>query len=324
MSGFSFLIGLLDANKNINIRLLLFLMAVITTVYACDLETQYQYNGMCCKMCEPGTMMVNRDNCEDPMCKPCPEGEYQVKYTAAEKCELQPYCDPNKNLRLKNGKSLTRRGQCACKTDFHCSSERCVTCIPNTRCTPGQDILLKGNHTHDTVCQSCPHGTYSSDGIKCLKWKTCEAGDKAQEMGTDQTDTICVKENVAVGAIVAGVLLLLLLPIGFVVWKNKGSILGFLAAWGICQTGRVESCIKLRAQEVNDIATGQPDINPGEPLLAQPEAENGLGSIAVENEETQPPVQTENGHMLEQEHGKSDIVSQSDSSFDSFQFSSCP
>ncbi|KAG7252371.1 hypothetical protein CRUP_025243 [Coryphaenoides rupestris] len=111
----------------------------------CDDLTQYlRQDGQCCKKCGPGTRMyADITNCLDPICKPCKEYEYQAGYTMHDKCDLQPYCDPNKNFVHDGPVSTEKRVECVCRDRYHCSSQACITCVENTPCGPGKGVRVK-------------------------------------------------------------------------------------------------------------------------------------------------------------------------------------
>ncbi|KAM7411271.1 hypothetical protein PAMA_021319 [Pampus argenteus] len=119
------------------------------------------------------TSMAINSPCNEPNCKPCGEKEYREGYTTENKCERQPYCDPNSNFEVAKHTSKTKKTICMCKAGYHFSSEARITCVLNTKCEPGKGVRSKGNQTHDTVCQNCPEGTFSDEASwdgACKKW----------------------------------------------------------------------------------------------------------------------------------------------------------
>ncbi|XP_071203725.1 tumor necrosis factor receptor superfamily member 5-like isoform X2 [Salvelinus alpinus] len=177
------------------IVLLLCILSVLTMIYSCDPETQYLKNGECCSMCGPGTKMLSsHSDCFDPHCMPCQEGEYQHAFTDKNRCKLQPYCDPNKNFEHSTNRNKTSLSPCKCKTGYHCSSEECLTCVPHTKCRPGEEVKSKGSPIHDTVCKACPLNMFSSDSSaesKCKLWTVCKSEFKTEAEGTATSDTVC-------------------------------------------------------------------------------------------------------------------------------------
>ncbi len=51
--------------------------------------------------CVAGKRMLADDNCEDPRCQDCQDGEYQSGYTSKNKCERQPSCDTSECPQFK-------------------------------------------------------------------------------------------------------------------------------------------------------------------------------------------------------------------------------
>nr|BAC87848.1 CD40 [Paralichthys olivaceus] len=192
----------------------------------CDPLTQYEEAGQCSKMCGPGTRRMSQSTCTDPQCAECGNREYQDRYTREAQCKRQPYCDPNKNLRVTKPESKTKQSPCICLLGFHCSSGTCVTCVPHATCKPGQWAKIKGNLTHDTVCESCPEGSFSTShswSSVCTKWTECESGYHIQESGTNESDNICVEPPRHHGGLIACVVAVgSLAVVGLMVCLCKG------------------------------------------------------------------------------------------------------
>ncbi|KAM4736956.1 tumor necrosis factor receptor superfamily member 5 [Anableps anableps] len=199
------------------VLLLSVLMVMNAAQPLCDTLTQYEDNGQCCNMCEPGKKLSIL-RCKDPVCEQCSQNEYQETYNIENKCVLQPYCDPNNNFKTPVY-DRTKLAVCMCKQGFHCSSERCMTCVPHKQCGPGEEVRYKGNHTHDTVCQRCADGTFSnvtSMDDRCVPHTECPQGYTAEVAGTDRSDTVCVKNkrvHIIVGILV-GIIVVALIIVG--------------------------------------------------------------------------------------------------------------
>uniref|UniRef100_A0A1A7XCY3 CD40 antigen n=2 Tax=Iconisemion striatum TaxID=60296 RepID=A0A1A7XCY3_9TELE len=183
----------------------------------CDPETQYRRDGQCCTMCPLGTRMQSSSSCLDPVCDPCGINEYQDKYTTNNKCNRQPYCDPNTNFESPAEQSKKAKTICMCKEGFHCSGKECITCAKHSTCQPGYEVVSKGSKIHDTICRQCPNGTFvSSTSGKCEKWTECEPGFYAAEGGTSESDTQCVsrhRTHIIVGVITAGAVTLMMIGV---------------------------------------------------------------------------------------------------------------
>ncbi|KAM6982011.1 tumor necrosis factor receptor superfamily member 5 [Tautogolabrus adspersus] len=256
-------------------------MVMVAGQPLCNPENQYEKDGQCCKMCGPGTRMSSTATCDDPQCVDCGENEYQQKYTYAQKCQRQPYCDQNKNFEPTVHQNKKKETVCMCKHGFHCSSKECITCVPHTACPPGEGAKLKGSHTHDTVCEMCPVGTFSNDsswdGV-CQKLTECENDYHIKEAGTATFDTICEKDSRLYGIAIAIGILVVLLMIAFVCYK-------VLAKRGHAE-GKFKSCVKPCWGEKNEPLREVKIAKPTEEeSILQSEQEEPIISTPEENED---------------------------------------
>ncbi|KAK7905113.1 hypothetical protein WMY93_017720 [Mugilogobius chulae] len=180
----------------------------------CDPDKQYLLNGECCEMCKPGTSMTSPENCRNPVCKDCEDGEYTNKYNREKMCKRQPYCDHNLNFVFRESSSKTEVHICQCEKGFHCSSGSCTMCVPHTECEPGQGAKTIGGQNQDTVCEECPAGTFSDEKSwngTCKKMKECPAGQEPQG-GSSVSDNDCGPAGMNRSHIIASVLV----PLAFV------------------------------------------------------------------------------------------------------------
>ncbi|KAM4562759.1 tumor necrosis factor receptor superfamily member 5 [Odontesthes bonariensis] len=276
------------------------LIAVAAAQLHCDPVTQYEKDGQCCDMCSPGNKMLPHSTCTVPACEACGKNEYQDKYTKDDKCKLQRYCDPNKNYEVAVHKSTETKTTCMCKQGFHCSSRDCMTCVQDSACGPGFQVQLKGNQTHDTVCQECPHGTYSNessrDGV-CKKWTECEAGYHVEQSGTDISDNQCAEmERSHLIVICIPVLIACLFVAGFIFYlcRNKSTYV----------KGTAKGCVDCLTteDELQRVATQE--------LRTPVENEDEL---SVPEMSTEDHGITENGNFVAQELGKAEVLSRQES-----------
>ncbi|XP_035014897.2 tumor necrosis factor receptor superfamily member 5 isoform X1 [Hippoglossus stenolepis] len=293
------------------------MMMLTSAVSRCDPLTQYDQAGQCCTMCAPGTKMLTLGTCSDPQCAECGPHKYQDEYTRDSQCKRQPYCDPNKNLEVSLPESKKKESTCTCLPGFHCSSVTCVTCVPHTTCEPGQWAKSVGNHTRDTVCESCPEGSFSvgtsSDSV-CTKWTECESGFHVQEKGTHVSDIVCEKSlrhqgGLIAAAVVIGSLLIVVVLASCVcrAGDTKQRAKGCLES---CRGDREnlprEPCLLLFTQ-VNEI-----EKDP-EPRPSQEEEETKIPEENLEEQRDEllsEAVLSENGQFVTQERGKGSIQPQ--------------
>ncbi|KAL6483409.1 hypothetical protein MHYP_G00082810 [Metynnis hypsauchen] len=177
------------------------LLVTPVLVYSCN-EREYLKDDQCCKMCGPGTRMMQNTNCMDPFCQPCQTGQYQDGFTKETTCKQQPYCDSNLYFQNQTNPSTTERTECQCIPDHHCSSPECILCLKNTVCQPGQRVKEIGTRFSDTKCEPCPNGTFSTEHSTrtCLPWKKCSSGNVETVPGSSTSDRICESHsNVRLG-----------------------------------------------------------------------------------------------------------------------------
>ncbi|XP_016118820.1 tumor necrosis factor receptor superfamily member 5-like, partial [Sinocyclocheilus grahami] len=107
-------------------------VTLLYLVSCCEKDTHYLKDGTCCKKCGPGKRMLVDDNCEDPRCQDCQDGEYQSGYTSENRCERQPSCDPSE---CKSGYVQNTPGSST-------SDQTCVAGTPNYRVLIGVGVSL--------------------------------------------------------------------------------------------------------------------------------------------------------------------------------------
>ncbi|XP_078144171.1 tumor necrosis factor receptor superfamily member 5 isoform X2 [Centroberyx gerrardi] len=304
-----------------------FTQVVTGAVSPCDPLTQYESDvgSQCCKMCGPGTRMSLEGRCLDPRCEQCEGNEYQDAYTKNTICKRQPYCDPNKNFEFEVDKSKERLSPCKCKPGHHCSSEACITCVLHTKCGPGDGVQSKGNHTHDTVCQKCPGGTFSnatSENQACMKWTVCKPGSQVKS-GTPTSDTECEKSSGLSGRGIAGIcvaVVVILIGVCIGLYKLRGNVRAAKA--------KIKGCImedgtNKPEREANPIAnpTAEPCLLSYEERSSEQEGgaktpeenEDGLDEEPSQPLISDDPGLTENGNLVEQEEGKREVLSRQES-----------
>nr|XP_055044969.1 tumor necrosis factor receptor superfamily member 5 isoform X2 [Misgurnus anguillicaudatus] len=263
-------------------------------VWSCEKETHYEKDGKCCKKCGPGKRMLMNDDCMDPSCQDCSEGEYQNTYTSETKCKPQPSCDTNLNfLPQITPTPKDKLSVCKCKPGYFCTTDDdCSVCRPHKVCSAGQKIHKAGSPVSDTACENCQIGTFSvnNSATTCEKWTTCDSGYVEKTPGTSTSDRICEKgtpsDRAAILGAVFGVLLLIVTGIAIMLFLKKRKI---NLTWN-----------KLKRTQLKE------DPSVAEPFNAQQPEED------VETPEPVSPTPsnvTENGNVVVQEDGKHSIVS---------------
>ncbi|XP_058245677.1 tumor necrosis factor receptor superfamily member 5-like isoform X2 [Hemibagrus wyckioides] len=72
----------------------------------------------------------------------------------------------------------------------------CLLAMKHSKCQPGEQIKTPGTKTSDTVCEPCPSGFYSPEGVNCSKWTDCSVKNEIEEQeGTSIIDVQCKPRN---------------------------------------------------------------------------------------------------------------------------------
>ncbi|KAB5546512.1 hypothetical protein PHYPO_G00072950 [Pangasianodon hypophthalmus] len=286
-----------------HVRSVFILLVLSVVAESCDEETHYVKDNKCCKKCEPGTRMLQNTDCEDPVCQECPDGEYQDGYTFAFRCNLQPYCDPNLNLRAQT-QSKTELSSCVCKPDHHCTSMNCGSCVRNTVCKAGEKVRKIGTRTTDTECERCPNGTFSDreSASTCKPWTECSSGSKEVVPGSHTSDRICEVQSqklaIVIPVVVTG-LLFVLGGLGYMLYrKGKTGSISFVQ----------KTCRFLGIRNTHQPPQDNVDIETAQPAnLPQEDTEDLLkldGSLS--------PGISENGMPVIQDNSKSSLLSETE------------
>ncbi|CAB1414112.1 unnamed protein product [Pleuronectes platessa] len=267
------------------------LMVLTSAQSRCDPLTQYDQAGQCCTMCAPGTKMS-------------PGVRFSRTATRI------------RTRRIPGPASKKKQSTCSCLTGFHCSSDTCVTCVPHTTCKPGQQAKSIGNHSKDTVCESCPEGSFSNSpswNSVCTKWTECESGYQVQEKGTHVSDSVCEETPRHQGGLIAAAVVF------------GSALFVFILACCLCRgdtkqraKGCLESCHgdreKLPMEPTPMLFTqvDETESDP-EPRLSQEDEDMKMPEENLEEEREEllsEGVLSENGQFVTQERGKDSIQPQ--------------
>ncbi|CAJ1082840.1 tumor necrosis factor receptor superfamily member 6B-like [Xyrichtys novacula] len=129
-----------------------------------------------CERCPPGTFL--RARCTETQkseCAPCPNGSFTELWNYIGKCLRCGVC--GHNMVVKTGCTAKRDCQCQCRPGYYYKMKYDM-CLRHSECHSGQEVLNAGSPDEDTVCRTCPNGTYSdivSAHKNCTEHKDCEA-----------------------------------------------------------------------------------------------------------------------------------------------------
>lgn len=291
------------------VAILCLLVTLLYLVSCCEEETHYRKQDKCCKKCGPGKRMLVDDNCEDPRCQDCKDGEYQSGYTNKTKCERQPSCDLNLHFQQQMNPSKTSLSKCECKPGYYCTQyDDCNTCREHKVCKPGQRVVTKGSPVSDTVCEACKNGTFSTQesADTCKEWAICEYGYDKNAPGSLTSDRICVEGRPTQrGVIVVGVVVLLLILIAGV-----AAILYMTKRHKCWKKIKLpEQAPKIAGLNIRRLHQDADVERAIQPLNQQPEEVDEINGPVSPT----PSNVTENGNVVEQEWGKEPVYPSAES-----------
>ncbi|XP_037651124.1 tumor necrosis factor receptor superfamily member 6B-like [Sebastes umbrosus] len=149
-------------------------------------------NSLECDRCAPGTYL--RSSCTATRrseCLPCQSGSFTELWNYIGKCLRCGSCGQYQVV--KKECSADSDCQCECRQGYYSNSYD--ICRRHSECQTGQGVLSKGTADEDTVCHSCPNGTYSNtvSALKnCTQHKSCDApGLKLVLKGSAWHDSVC-------------------------------------------------------------------------------------------------------------------------------------
>lgn len=176
--------------------LAVFSVAVFMTIGLCCLPKEYEArDGQCCPMCHEGTV-VRRDCTPQSgtRCISCVEGTFMNQPNGLTKCFSCTSCD--QGLFAQQGCTATADTVCDVVSGYFCKAlmmddTGCSLAQKHRRCGPGHRTQEPGTSRTDTVCESCPPGYFSPDGVNCTVWTTCSGTQVNEKAGSTSSDVVC-------------------------------------------------------------------------------------------------------------------------------------
>ncbi|XP_072101545.1 tumor necrosis factor receptor superfamily member 5-like [Mobula birostris] len=187
----------------------------------------YDYNGVCCSFCSPGSRVSKHCTVTtNTTCDPCTAGEYMEHPHGLEMCFKCSICDPELGLKVKQPCNTTHDTVCEPREGYYCIAN-CQMARKHTTCPAGEGVKEKGTPFKDTVCEKCPHGMFSSKAStteECKNWTICETLKLKQvEAGSAEADVKCEAESnmkIAVPVVTIAVVVILSGIVAGVLWKK--------------------------------------------------------------------------------------------------------
>ncbi|KAF4118037.1 tumor necrosis factor receptor superfamily member 14-like [Onychostoma macrolepis] len=173
--------------------LLLLIMNIVFCMATCN-NAEYEINGKCCPVCDPGKRVKNHcDENTKTICGSCPAMTFTNIPNGYIECLQCFVCDPSNGLRVKQACTSISNTVCEPLPGYYCIDllSNCKKAMKHSSCSPGQYINQTGTEFSDTVCNGCPVGSYS-EGTFCKFHSNCESlGKITVKEGTDKTDAEC-------------------------------------------------------------------------------------------------------------------------------------
>ncbi|KAJ1193846.1 hypothetical protein NDU88_003142 [Pleurodeles waltl] len=182
--------------------LVLFSLSVAWTVHEMSPPTYLHrdpetWDQLHCDQCPPGTYVQRHCTASRKTeCAQCPDHYYSEHWHFSEECL---YCgNVCKEMQyVKQECNSTHNQVCECMDGWYLDLEFCLL---HTKCPTGFGVLLAGTPEHDTVCERCPQGFFSSEvsaKATCQRHTDCEKmGLTMYFKGNTTHDSIC-QQNVA-------------------------------------------------------------------------------------------------------------------------------
>uniref|UniRef100_A0A8C1AB54 Nerve growth factor receptor n=1 Tax=Cyprinus carpio carpio TaxID=630221 RepID=A0A8C1AB54_CYPCA len=133
--------------------------------------------GECCLLCPPGEGVVKECGATQTECGQCLDSEtFSETFSHTERCQTCRECTGL--MRMQTPCTDSNDAVCVCNYGYF-MSDLTGECEPCTVCPRGQGVLLRCEHSHDTVCEECLDDTYSDQDSTldpCLPCTICEEG----------------------------------------------------------------------------------------------------------------------------------------------------
>ncbi|XP_051760500.1 tumor necrosis factor receptor superfamily member 3-like isoform X2 [Ctenopharyngodon idella] len=167
---------------------------IMLCMAACN-NAEYEIDGECCPMCDPGNRVEKHcDTNTSTSCDQCLVTTYTDIPNGLTKCLPCLVCDESIGLRVKQECTLISNTVCEPLLGYYCIGSmhsNCHKAMKHSTCIPGKYVNQTGTEFSDTVCDHCPAGSYSN-GTLCKLHTKCESLGKIKvKAGTETFDAEC-------------------------------------------------------------------------------------------------------------------------------------
>ncbi|KAG7332620.1 hypothetical protein KOW79_004454 [Hemibagrus wyckioides] len=148
--------------------------AALTFGSKCGQSEYSSAAGECCPMCAIG--FVVREDCRSDsstICTSCSKGTFMNKTNGNFSCFQCKTCE--NGLHISQDCTPVNDTVCGVLDGYYCmqysdDKRDCLYAIKHSKCKPGEQIKNPGTKISDTVCEPCPSGFDSPEGVNCSKW----------------------------------------------------------------------------------------------------------------------------------------------------------
>ncbi|XP_038135668.1 tumor necrosis factor receptor superfamily member 6B-like, partial [Cyprinodon tularosa] len=196
-----FLLSLFPSLQDSSVLRNLFVVLTLGLCLAISPEATPTYEGrdpisgrpVQCDRCPPGTFLrATCSSVKKSECSPCPQGSFTELWNYIGRCLRCGVCGRNQVVK----KECTADSDCQCECrEGYFYDQRYEMCYQHAECRPGHGVLTQGTPEKNTVCYTCPQGTFSdisSAHQNCTNHKNCsEAGLQCVLKGSTWHDSVC-------------------------------------------------------------------------------------------------------------------------------------
>ncbi|KAG7332618.1 hypothetical protein KOW79_004452 [Hemibagrus wyckioides] len=202
-------------------------------------------------------------------CKPCSKGTFMNEPNGLLTCFQCKICE--NGLYISQDCTTLEDTVCEVIDGYYCMSysddkRDCLHAIKHSKCKPGEQIKTPGTKTSDTVCEPCPPGFYSPEGVNCSKWTDCSVKNEIEDQeGTSIKDVQCKPRNwnmrYGLIAVLLTVTALLLLSLIVLYLKRKRCFI--LVRSPVAETNpHTSQCVPSTSQPSEIQKTDSPALHP--------------------------------------------------------------
>lgn len=181
---------------------------VVSVEGTCESDYTYRVDNtnLTCDCCAPG--FYKKEDCietnKSAMCIACSDGMFSLYHNQAMRCHPCTTSCIDEHSQLVENCTTRSDNYCHCKHGYYMKYRSAGEsyCDRHSQCPPGFYVNILGTATDDTVCESCPTGTFQDQNntqLQCKNCSTCSTPSAKTQACSRQTDTECGDEPTSQG-----------------------------------------------------------------------------------------------------------------------------